>query len=116
MLDQDTIEEVIGNSFSVRAATDGVVDKVTPTRVSIKTKDGVVEQPRYVIKYIGDRTNASAAGTARTSWPSAADAPWRCPAWRSSPAASATTATAASNCVRLKGPNSLPPFRITASP
>jgi type IV pilus assembly protein PilX len=26
--------------------------------------DGVVEQPRYVIKYIGDRTNASAAGTA----------------------------------------------------
>jgi DNA-directed RNA polymerase beta subunit len=42
-----TIEQHIGEGFSIRAKADGVVDQITPTRIHIKTKDGVVEQPIY---------------------------------------------------------------------
>jgi len=42
-----TIENTIGEGFSVRSLSDGVVEKVTPNRITIRTSDGVVEQPIY---------------------------------------------------------------------
>jgi len=42
-----TIEDAIGEGFSVRSLADGVVEKVTPNRITVRTKDGVVEQPIY---------------------------------------------------------------------
>lgn len=42
-----TLEDVIGRGFSVTAGEDGVVEKVTPNRVSIRTKDGVIEHELF---------------------------------------------------------------------
>jgi len=44
---RSTMEEGIGEGFSVRALEDGVVEKVTPNRIIIATKDGKVEQPIF---------------------------------------------------------------------
>ena len=41
------MEEAIGSGFSVRALEDGVVSKVTGTKVVVKTKDGQVEHELY---------------------------------------------------------------------
>lgn len=42
-----TIEDSIGEGFSVRALDDGVVEKITKNKIVIKTKDGRVEQPIF---------------------------------------------------------------------
>jgi DNA-directed RNA polymerase subunit beta' len=42
-----TIEDSIGHGFSVHAIEDGIVEKITPNRIIIKTEDGRVEQPLY---------------------------------------------------------------------
>lgn len=42
-----SIEDTIGDGFSVKAQQGGVIEAVTPNRISIRTKDGVVEQPLY---------------------------------------------------------------------
>lgn len=44
---RSTMEENIGEGFSVRAIEGGVVESVTPNRITIKTADGKVEQPIY---------------------------------------------------------------------
>jgi DNA-directed RNA polymerase subunit beta' len=46
-LGKGTVEQGIGEGFSIRALDDGVVDKITGNKIIIKTKDGVVEQPIY---------------------------------------------------------------------
>jgi DNA-directed RNA polymerase subunit beta' len=42
-----TMESTIGEGFSSRASEDGVIEKVTASKISIRTKAGVVEQPIY---------------------------------------------------------------------
>src|SRR5579859_600721 len=42
-----TLEQHLGQGFSIRAKDDGVVEKVAPGRIHLKTKNGVVEQPLY---------------------------------------------------------------------
>jgi DNA-directed RNA polymerase subunit beta' len=42
-----TVERDIGEAYSIHAADDGIVEKITANRITIKTKDGVVEQPIY---------------------------------------------------------------------
>jgi DNA-directed RNA polymerase subunit beta' len=42
-----TIEDGIGEGFSIRALEGGVVESITPNRIVIKTADGKVEQPIY---------------------------------------------------------------------
>ena len=46
-LGNGSIEDSIGDGFSVKAIADGVVEKVSPNRITIKTADGRVEQPIY---------------------------------------------------------------------
>ena len=43
----DTTEGMIGKKFSIHAKHDGVIEKISPTKITIKTKDGSVEQPIY---------------------------------------------------------------------
>lgn len=42
-----TMEDSIGEGFSVRALEGGVVESVSPNRITIKTPDGKIEQPIY---------------------------------------------------------------------
>lgn len=42
-----TFEKRIGEAFSIRAHEAGVVSRITPTRIVVKTEDGEVEQPLY---------------------------------------------------------------------
>jgi len=42
-----TIEDAIGSKFSVAAKADGVIEKIDAKRITIRTADGLVEQPLY---------------------------------------------------------------------
>lgn len=44
-LGKSSIENDIGEGYSIRALEDGVVERVTPTRITIATADGKIEQP-----------------------------------------------------------------------